>query len=121
MSGISDYLSNKLLDHTLGNTAYTQPATLYLALFLTGGVEVSGGSYARQVIEFGSASSGQALNSNIPIFTMPSCTITDFAIYDALTSGNELFSKTLPTSIPFTSLDTYSHAAGSISISSVPA
>src|SRR5579859_4367141 len=51
---ISQYLAQKLLDHLLGKTTYTAPATLYFALMLTSpdgsagsGTEVSGGSYAR--------------------------------------------------------------------------
>ena len=56
MSGKSDYLEAKVLDHILGGPAYTAPATVYFALFLTvpeddGTVtEVSGTNYARVAI-----------------------------------------------------------------------
>ena len=65
MSAASNYLENKLLDHTLTGTAFTQPAARYLALFLntstnaatnleagtlTDEVSTSGTAYARQVI-----------------------------------------------------------------------
>jgi hypothetical protein len=49
----SDYLELELLDHVLGNSAYSAPATLYFALYTVaptdagGGTEVTGGSYAR--------------------------------------------------------------------------
>lgn len=33
MSAASNYLEDALLDHVLGGSTYTQPATLYLALF----------------------------------------------------------------------------------------
>ncbi|MDB3999878.1 hypothetical protein N9446_00905 [bacterium] len=36
MSAKSNYLEAKILDHTLKNTAFTQPTTLALALFVTG-------------------------------------------------------------------------------------
>ena len=32
MSGMSDYLENKVLDHVLGTTSYTMPATVYIGL-----------------------------------------------------------------------------------------
>lgn len=52
MSQLSNYLENKLIDHVLRNTAYTPPATVYLALYTTdptdadSGTEVSGGGTA---------------------------------------------------------------------------
>lgn len=96
----SDYLENKLLDHTLKNTAYTSPTTVYAALFTTiptdasPGTEVSGGSYARQAITFGSASGGSSSNS--VAVTFPAATgawgaIVAFAIFDASTVGNMLY------------------------------
>ena len=51
--GMSDYLANKLIDLIWRAQAFTWPATVYLRLVTTsptnaaGGVEVSGGSYAR--------------------------------------------------------------------------
>jgi len=45
----SDYLEGKVLDHLLGRTTYTAPATVYVALYTSaptdsgGGTEVSGG------------------------------------------------------------------------------
>lgn len=62
MGGKSDYLENRLLDHILGATASTAPATIYVGLVttlpndastsgsLTPGVEVTGGSYARVAV-----------------------------------------------------------------------
>ena len=48
MSGFSDYLEDKVLDHVFGGNAYTAPTTLYVALYTVapsdtgGGTEVSG-------------------------------------------------------------------------------
>ena len=68
MSGLSNYLENKLLDHALRNTSYTPVATVYLALYVgsptddgTGGAEVAA---TRQAITFGAASSGTVSNSS---------------------------------------------------------
>ena len=97
----SDYLETKVLDHVFGGTPYSAPANLYLALFTTtpndstAGTEVSGGSYARQVVTFtvsGSAPT-QALSDlaiEFPEATASWGTITHGAVYDALTGGNML-------------------------------
>ena len=64
MSAASDYLENKVLDHTLATTAYTAPSAVYVGLYTSSpgdddsGTEVSGGSYARQAGSFASASGG---------------------------------------------------------------
>ena len=60
MAGFSDYLEDKVLDHVFGGTAYTAPATLYVALYTVapddtgGGTEVTttGTAYARQTATF---------------------------------------------------------------------
>lgn len=65
----STYLDNALLNAVLVNTAYTSPATVYVALYTAtpgpsgGGTEVSGGSYARTACTFSAASSGSLTNS----------------------------------------------------------
>jgi hypothetical protein len=96
----SDYLELKVLDHVLKNTAYTSPTTVYAALFTTiptdsgPGTEVTGGSYARQAITFGSASSGASSNSvavTFPAATASWGAVVAFAIFDASTTGNMLF------------------------------
>jgi hypothetical protein len=105
---LTTYLANKLLDHTLRNTAYTSPATVYLALFTTmpttagtGGVEVVGGSYARQPTSFAAAASGSASSSAPVTFSaMPTATVVGAGLYDAVTSGNLLMLS--PFSLPVT-------------------
>ena len=69
---LSNYLENKILDHFLGTTSYTMPADVYVALYTAapndagGGTEATGGSYARQIATFSSASGGATSNdSNI--------------------------------------------------------
>ena len=109
MAGLSNYLETKLLDHVFGATAYTAPATVYIALFTTlpgeagtGGTEVSGGSYARASVTNNTTNwpnataadpstkkNGAAIN-----FTTPTAdwgTVVGFGIYDASSSGNLLW------------------------------
>jgi hypothetical protein len=98
------YLSNKLLDHTLRNTAFTSPTTVYLALFDenptiagTQTSEVTGGDYARQAITFGSAATQQIANSAAVTFPTASADwnggdpIGFGGIMDASSAGNMLY------------------------------
>ena len=98
MSGMSDYLVTKLIDHVLRNTAYTKPWPVYLGLFTvqpgddgTGGTEVVGGSYARKAITFGADSGGVTFNTAALTFDVPACTIVAGGIFDAVSGVNMLF------------------------------
>lgn len=99
MSALSDYAELKVLDHTLGTTAWTMPATVYLGLSVASigddasGTELSGNGYARQSISFASASSGSA--STDATVTFPTATgswgsIGYWSVWDASSSGNLL-------------------------------
>lgn len=109
MSSMSDYLENAILDHIFGNSTYTTPTTLYVALFngtydgtdaqvgnltevpysLTSGPPGSSG-YARVAVTFGAASSG-AISNTADITFGPAAgfvpvwggSITAIGIYDA--------------------------------------
>ena len=125
MAEMSDYLERKLLDHTLGTTAYTHPSQTYLALHTAdptdagSGAEVSGGSYARQAIAFDAchATTGVTQNTDIETFTsMPAATVTHIGIWDAASSGNLLFHTPVTSSKTVGSGDTISVAAGAITI-----
>jgi 2-keto-4-pentenoate hydratase len=128
MSAASDYLENKVLDHVLKNTAYSQPANLYIGLWtadngLEAGTltaEVSGGSYARMLVTFGAASGGSASNSatvTFPAATANWGTITHVAVMDALTSGNVLFHGAVTTSKTIENGDTFQISSGNLTIS----
>lgn len=119
MSAKSTFLSNKLLANVLTNTAYTPPTTVYVALFngnpAVSGVEVTGGSYARQSAAFSTPSSGSTQNSgNITYTNMPATTVSYIAIYDALTSGNLLYYAAAAVTKITNSGDTVSIAIGGI-------
>jgi len=97
MASMTDYLENKLRDHTLRNIAYTSPTTVYQGLFTTattdagGGTEVTGGSYARQAVAFGAGSAGEASSTAVVSYaSMPGVTVTHSALFDALSGGNML-------------------------------
>lgn len=127
--GISTYLSNKLLDHQLGKTAYTSP-TVYVALSTTlptaaGGnvTEPSTGSYARvatSAATWNSAASGQSTNAaavNFPTATADWASGTALAygvLFDAATGGNMLGFAALAVSKSVLNGDSVSLAAGAI-------
>ena len=103
MANLSSYSRDAMVNHITGDTAFTMPATPYVALFTanTGldtnapSAEVSGGSYARETVAFSTSSGGAGANSNSAqiSFTQATAnwgTITHVAIVDAVTAGNVL-------------------------------
>ncbi len=97
MAEMSNYLENALINATLRNTSYTSPAAVYVGLYTSDpgegntGTEVSGGSYARTAVTFGSPSNGVSTNSasvTFPTATGTWGTVTHVGILDATTSGN---------------------------------
>lgn len=128
MSAASDYLENEVLDHVLGNGAYTPATTLYLGLWtsddgLESGTltsEVSGGSYAREEVTFAAASGGSASTDATVTFTTATAnwgTITHVAVMDAATSGNVLFHGAVTTSKTIETGDTFQVSSGNLTIS----
>ena len=109
---MSNYLENKILEHTLKNTAYTSPTNVYISLHTAdvtdagNGAEVSGGSYARNsaAVNFAAATASWG-------------TVTHFGVWDASTSGNLLYHGALTASKTVASGDTLSFAIGDIDIS----
>ena len=124
MAAKSTTTDNLVLNFLLGGATATAPAGRYVAL-LTGVTsipaatvtEVSGGSYARQSCAWNAASGGSATNSSALTFTaLPSCTLTNFAIYDAATAGNLLYVGTM-TSQAVSAGNGVSVAAGALTVS----
>lgn len=125
MAAMSNYLENALINATLRNTAYTSPTTVYVGLFTTdplddgSGTEVSGGSYARQSATFAAPSNGAAsTNADIqfPQATGNWGTVTHFAIFDALTSGNMLYHGALTASKTIETGDVFKIATGNLTV-----
>jgi len=93
----SDFLELKLLDHVLGNTAYTAPTIVYVALYTVaptdagGGTEVTGGAYARvavtnNITNWPAAAGGLKSNGTEIVFPTATAswgTVVAFAVLDA--------------------------------------
>ena len=135
MSAASNYLENKVLDHVLTATGYTQPTTRYLALFtntsgnaaanleagtLTDEVSTSGTAYGRKAVTFAAASSGSSSTNATVTFDAATAnwgTITHVAVMDAATGGNVLFWGAVTTSKPIETGDTFQVSSGNLTVS----
>jgi hypothetical protein len=126
MAELSNYLENKLLDHVLRNTSYNSPTTVYVGLFTTDptdgntGSEVSGGSYARQVLNVTTATGGIVTSSadvTFPQATGSWGTISHIGLLDALSSGNLLMHTPLTTSRAIETGDVLKISTGSLTAS----
>jgi hypothetical protein len=109
MSGMSSYLEALIMNAVFRAVAFVPPANIYLALYKSdptdadAGLEVSGGSYARQSITFAApiVSDGKTviINTNNLQFAVATAdwgTITHIGIRDAATDGHLLYSGELP-------------------------
>mgnify|MGYP007090087146 CR=1 FL=1 len=125
MAEFTNYLEDKLLDHVLRNVSYTSPTTSYVGLFTAAptdtlsGTEVSGGSYARQVLSVTTASEGIVTSSgdvNFPQATASWGTVSHVGVFDALSSGNLLMYTPLTTSKTIESGDILKISSGNLSV-----
>lgn len=126
MAELSNYLENKLLDHVLRNVSYNSPTTVYVGLYTSdpgddnSGTEVSGGSYARQVINVTTATGGIVTSSadvTFPQATGSWGTISHIGLLDALSSGNLLMHTPLTTSRAIETGDILKISTGSLTAS----
>jgi hypothetical protein len=125
MAEFSNYLEDKILDHVLKNVSYTSPTTVYVGLFTSDptdagtGTEVSGGSYARQVLSVTTASGGIVTSSGDVTFPQATATwgtISHIGILDALTSGNLLMHTALTTSKVIETGDILKVSSGNLTV-----
>jgi len=125
MAEMSNFLENALINATLRATTYTSPATVYVSLWTSdptdagSGTEVSGGSYARTAVTFGSPSNGVSTNSadvTFPTATASWGTVGWIGINDASTSGNLLYHTALDTAKAIDSGDIFKIATGNLSV-----
>ena len=125
MAEFSNYLENKILDHVLKNVSYTSPTTVYVGLFTSNptdagtGTEVSGGSYARQVLSVTTASGGIVTSSGDVTFPQATAnwgTISHIGLLDALTSGNLLMHTPLTTSKTIETGDILKVSSGNLTV-----
>jgi len=123
----SNFLETEILDHVFGGSAYTAPATLYLALFTSNpdedasGTEVStsGTAYARQTIAF--TTSGNTTSNTaaveFPTATASFGTVSHVGVMDASTGGNLLAYAALSSSKDIATGDVFRVPAGDLDIS----
>ena len=74
------------------NLMLTELATVasHVGLLNEAGVEISGGTYARQSITWGGASAGAINATNQPVFDVPAgVTVGSIAIFSAVTAGTK--------------------------------
>jgi len=122
----SDYLENKLVDHSLGTTTFTKPTAVHIALFTVtptdvaaSGTEVTGGSYARQTATFAAASGGSAaLTAAVafPAATADWGTVVAVGIFDAATTGNMLWWGPLTANRTVSNGTTYTQSTRTVAI-----
>lgn len=143
MAGKSHWFEGQILNHIFRTTAFSQPTTLYIALFTAAptddfvsgtptGTEVTGGSYARLAISTADANwrytagSGATAGKvdNIDVLTFnpnPSAgwgTVTHFAIVDTASGNcNLLYWAALTTPKTINTGDTVSFAQYALAIS----
>jgi len=126
MAEFTQYLENKLLDHVLNNASFTSPTTVYVGLFTAAptdtasGTEVSGNSYARQVLSVSTASDGVVTSDSditFPQATGNWGTIVALGVHDALSSGNLLMYTDLTTSKTIETGDILKVSTGSFTVS----
>ena len=121
----SNYLENAVINAVLRNTAYTSPATVWLALFTDDptdadtGTEVAASSYGRVQITFIAPTNGSTENDAELAFAQATeswGTITHIGVYDAETAGNLLYHGALSAGRIIAVDDTFRIAAGDLDI-----
>lgn len=132
--GKSLYLSNKFLNMIFNGTAFTAPATIYCALYVTtaptdttSGTEVSTSStgYARVAVTPNttnfSTSTTQSITNNtaiiFPTATASWGTIIAASFMDALTGGNMLYWGPLGSNVTVNTGNTFEFLVGGFSAS----
>lgn len=102
MGAFTDLLEAELLDHVLGNGAYSPPAQVYVGLLSADAdaedqtfTEISGGGYARVAASFGAAAQGdptEAANDAVVDYgdLTTDGSASHFALFDAASGGNAL-------------------------------
>ena len=120
----SNFLETEILDHVFAGSAYSAPATKYLALYTAapgetgGGTEVSGGAYARQSVAFtttGNTTSNSAA-VEYPTATASFGTVTHVGVFDASTGGNLMAYAALSSSKAIATGDVFRVPTGDLDI-----
>lgn len=137
MSKLSNYLEQKLLDHLYNEVTLAVPTTIYVALYTTDptdadtGTEVSGGSYARVLVNQNGGGSpawdlavvdgigykvDNANDITFPTATASWGTVTHVGLRDASSAGNLLHHTILDASKAVGNGDTFKFPAGDLAM-----
>ena len=127
MAEMSNYLENALLNGTLNGTTYTAPTTIYVSLWTSNpgddasGAEVSGGSYARAVVTFDTATGTTGLVATDADITFATATagwgtVGWIGINDALSGGNLLYHTALDLPKTIDSGDIFKITTGNLTV-----
>ena len=121
---LSDTFETRTLQWLFSATSVTRPSAWYVGLFTSnpgetsGGTEVSGGNYAREVITF-TIGDDLATNSAAIEFNVASAdwgAISHVAVFDALTGGNQIAYAAFATARTINNGDVLRFPAGEIDI-----
>ena len=117
---ISTYGKNSILNAMFNATAYSETNT-WLSYHtadpgLTGANEVTGGSYARQQMSFGTVAAGAVANDTAETTTMPAVTATHWGLWNAVSTGDFLWGGPLNASTVFAASETAELASGDLDI-----
>ena len=127
MASMSDTLEDAFLDHLTGNASYTATSALWLGLSTNnsgfmdngGGAEVVGGSYSRQAISFGAATTTSISNNSpisFPRSTAGQGTVVGWGIFSAESGGDLLYHGGFTNSRAILIDESFQIATGAISI-----
>ena len=125
MSKFSDYLENKIIDHTLKGITFQPITTAYLAAFSTDptdtglGTECNWNNYARQAMTFGTITDGEVTTSaqlQFPALEGTDVTVGWIGIFDAATGGNMLYHTNLANAKTLTVDDVLSFAVSGVTV-----
>ena len=126
MAELSTYMEDRIVNF-MRNVAITGEAAVYVGLWTaddglesnTQTSEVSGGSYARELVGLSASSNGTSSNASDITFTTATAswgTITTIALLDAITNGNVIMYSPLDASKTVGDGDTFKINAGDLDV-----
>lgn len=120
---LTDTAETRVLDWTIGNATTAPTTPMKLALYTVdgtdsaAGTEVTGGSYARQTVTFSAAASGAiTTDADVSFASMPSCTVTGWAVWDSAGTPVRWWHGSLTASKVVNSGDTFTVPAGDLDL-----
>lgn len=121
-NNLTSSIENAILDHLHGVASLSITTPLKLALYenvptdSVGGTEITGGSYARQTVVMGTAGGSTASNTNVPSFTLPTCTVAGWKIFDSSGTPKAIWQGPIAIERTYVSGDTLTFQVGDIQV-----